>query len=174
MSDLSVRTYNWCSLTLATPTSNCNGITIATGLLCIFTMGSTSFLFLRRVQAIYTGNRWVQWIFTLLWIGTTGIDIMLIPGTGSKHIPGTAYCIVYKARPYIPIVNYMPAVFDTFVFFAISYKIAFQHNQVPGPEQSWTSSWFSAKTLLMLSKAILQGGQQYYLSVIFCHSPHKY
>ncbi len=92
-------------------------------------MEVTSFLFLRRVQAVYHGNRYVQCAFTLLWAGKSGIVVMLIPGTHAKHISGTGYCIVYDAQRYVPITNFMPAVFDTLVFFAVSYRIALQNNQ---------------------------------------------
>lgn len=72
---------------------------------------------------------------------------------------------MYQGQKYVAITSFMPAVFDTLVFFAISYRIAFQRHQVPGSGSSWASFWFSSRTLPILSKAILQGGQQYYLSV---------
>lgn len=130
---------------------------------CIITMGTTSFLFLRRVQVIYSGNRPIYWIFSALWAATSSVVVLFIPGQEASHVAGTGYCAVYLGQKYVAITSFMPAVFDTLVFFAISYKIGFQYNRVPGGESSWTSCWFSSRTLPMLSKAILQGGQQYYL-----------
>lgn len=135
-------------------------------------MGTTSFLFLRRVQAVYHDNRMVQYAFILVWAVTSGIIVMLFPGIDAMHIPGTGYCIVYKAQHYVPITNFMPAVFDSLVFFAISYKIAFQQNQELGSELSWTRSWFSTGSLPIVTRAFLQGGQQYYLSVISTVVPY--
>ncbi len=144
----------------------CAGLLLAANIFCVLTMGVTSFLFLRRVQAVYHGNRFIQGAFSLLWAGTSGIVVMLIPGTHAKHISGTGYCIVYEAQRYVPIANFMPAVFDTLVFFAASYRIAFQNNQELGSEPGWARSWFSTKNLPVVTRAVLQGGQQYYLSVI--------
>lgn len=126
-------------------------------------MGTTSFLFLRRVQAAYYDNRVVQYAFVLMWAVVSGIVVMLIPGTDAHHIPGTGYCTVYKAENYVAITTFMPAIFDSLVFFAISYKIAYQHNQELKSESNWVRSWFSTKSLPVVTKAFLQGSQQFYL-----------
>ncbi|KAF9449861.1 hypothetical protein P691DRAFT_518211 [Macrolepiota fuliginosa MF-IS2] len=145
------------------PASNCHRIAVATDLLCLLSMATTSLLFLRRVQALYADSHSIYWSFTLSWIGTSAVVVMLIPGTHSEYIPGTRYCIVYKVERYVAITNFMPAVFDTLVFLAISYKVAFQSHRNLGSNESWVTRFFSSKLLPVLSKAILQGGQQYYL-----------
>lgn len=119
-------------------------------------MGTTSFLFLRRVQAVYLGNRFIYWLFWFLWLGSSVLIVLLIPGTHSHHIPGTRHCIVYEVERYVATSSFMPAVFDTLVFFAISYKIAFQL------DTGWRAlvSWNAFPTL---SRVVLQGGQKYYL-----------
>ncbi len=146
--------------------ARCTVLLLTANIICVTTMGVTSFLFLRRVQAVYHDNRFVQHAFTLMWAVTSGTVVMLIPGTHAKHIPGTSYCIVYEAQRYVPIANFMPAVFDTLVFFAVSYRMAFQNNQEVGSEPGWARSWFSTKNLPVVTRAFLQGGQQYYLSVV--------
>ncbi|KAF9449851.1 hypothetical protein P691DRAFT_727185 [Macrolepiota fuliginosa MF-IS2] len=145
------------------PISDCHGITFAMDISCILTMATTSFLFLRRVQAIYAGNRLVYWTFALLWAGSSAVAILLIPGAESEHLQGTGYCLVYLVRGYVAIASFMPAAFDTLVFFAISYKLAFQNPRNLESNQSRVTWLFSSKTLPMLSRAILRGGQQYYL-----------
>lgn len=123
-------------------------------------MSVTSFLFLRRVQAVYTGNRSAWWIFGFLWLGTSAADVILFLGIRPNHIPGTHYCILYALRHYVSATSFMPAAFDTLVFFAISYKIAFQSINYSG--SSW-HMFFSGKALPALSRAVLQGSQLYYL-----------
>lgn len=110
----------------------------------------------------------VQYAFVLLWAGTSGVAVMIIPGTRGDHLPGTGYCRVHGAESYVPLAYFMPAIFDSLVFFAISYKIAFRHNQALGSESNWVRAWFSSRSLPVVSRAVLQGGQQYYLSV-FSH-----
>ncbi|KAF9449867.1 hypothetical protein P691DRAFT_702467 [Macrolepiota fuliginosa MF-IS2] len=145
------------------PVPDCHGITIVMDILCILTMATTSFLFLRRVQAVYASNRTVYWTFALLWAGSSVAAVLLVPGAESEHLQGTGYCLVYLVRSYVAIASFMPAVFDTLVFFAISYKLAFQNPRNLESNQSRVTWLFSGKTLPMLSRAILRGGQQYYL-----------
>lgn len=123
-------------------------------------MSVTSFLFLRRVQAVYAGNHFVWWIFGFLWFGIIAADVMLFLGTHSRHIPGTYYCMLYGVKQYVSATSFIPAAFDTLVFFAISYKIAFRSINTIGSD--W-SKLFSGNTLPAFSRAVLQGGQQYYL-----------
>lgn len=142
------------------PVVNCNLFMSFVNASCLLAMSVTSFLFLRRVQAVYTGNRIVYWISALLWFSASILDVTLFPGTHFIHIPGTQYCIVYAVAGYVSASSFMLAVFDSLVFFAISYKIAFQSMTLTG--SSW-STFFSGKTLPALSRAILHGGQRYYL-----------
>lgn len=144
---------------------------LATNFFCVATMATTSFLFLRRVQAVYARNRRVRWLFAFLWIVACGVVSALITGTSARHISGTKYCSIYEVAPYVPLANLTPAIFDTIVFLAVSYKLAFQGNQESWTQKSWTSSWFSTRGLSQLQRAIIEGGQQYYLSGPFIDIP---
>lgn len=130
-------------------------------------MATTAFLFLRRVQAVYADSRLIRWFFAFLWAAASGVGFALIPGSLAEHIPGTGYCSVYQVASYVPLANFMPAIFDTLVFFAVSYRLAFQAHRDAGTQKSWTTSWFSTEGLPRLQAAVIQGGQQYYLSVPF-------
>lgn len=145
---------------LAHPLAHCGAVAISISAICLVSMSMTSFLFLRRVQAVYAGSRFVYWISWVLWLATSAADVVLFPGTGSRHIDGTRYCTLYVVKQYVSVASFLPAVFDTLVFFAISYKIVFQSITHSG--SSW-NMFFSGKALPALSQAILQGGQQYYL-----------
>lgn len=143
----------------------CNGVSTASGTFCVVIMGTTGFLFLRRVHAVYADKCLIRWLFSFLWFTASSVVISLIPGSFGKHIPGTKYCAVYAEGRWAPFNNFMPAIFDTLVFIAVSYRLSFQTIQELGTQKGWTASWFSARGLPTLSQAILRGGQLYYLSV---------
>lgn len=148
----------------AHPIANCDAMRIAMGLVCPLAMASTSFLFLRRLQAVYADSRLVRWIFCFLWLATTANTITVVVGVHAERIEGTGYCAVYDIKSYAAVAEFCPAVFNTFIFFAITYRLTSSH----GTHESRTSNWsklITGKTLPRLSRALLQGGQEYYLYV---------
>lgn len=138
---------------------------VAINTLCFFLMTTTSFLFLRRAQAVYTGNRLAYWIFALLFACSSTSHIVMILGMSAEHISGTKYCGTSRVELYAMITYFMPGFFDTVVFLAISYKIAYQDHQHRSDEDGnlRITRLFSSKALPRMSRALLQGGQQYYL-----------
>lgn len=146
---------------LAAPLDNCNPMFIAIGCCSIFSILSSSFLFLRRVQAVWAGNQWVISISTVLWVLDWGSEVVVPTGVRAAHIPNTRYCIDSRLKPYVLLGGIFPVVFDTFVFLAISYKIIIMHSTLD-VRISW-NTLVSGKALPRLSRAILKGGQQYYL-----------
>lgn len=130
---------------------------------CILAMTCASFLFLRRLHAVYANSRLIRWTFTFLWVGVSTCGISTFFGTHVKHISGTDYCTIYGIDSYVSIVEYFPAAFDTVVFFAISYRLVTTHSLID-EEVSWRSV-VTGKALPRLSRALLYSGQQYYLSV---------
>ncbi|KAJ3575405.1 hypothetical protein NP233_g1117 [Leucocoprinus birnbaumii] len=143
------------------PLDSCEPIFIAIGCCCILSISSSSFLFLRRVQAIWAGNLWVSGIFSVLWVLDWALEVTVPVGVHADHIPGTLYCIDSQPQHYVLAAGIIPVIFDTFVFLAISYKIAVSHSTLD-VKISW-GTLVSGKALPRLSRAILQGGQQYYL-----------
>lgn len=142
------------------PVDNCGSLQAAIDALCLLSLFMTSFLFLRRVQAVYAGNRFVWWGFGVLWFCTSILNVTLFPGIHSHHIAGTHHCVIYAVESYVSTISFMVIVFDTLVFFAIFYKIASQSFILA--DSGW-SKFFPGKALPALSRAILQGGQRYYL-----------
>ncbi|KAF5353965.1 hypothetical protein D9756_006954 [Leucocoprinus leucothites] len=160
------RIFALCYVLLSTlaktiPLDNCAPIFIAIGCCCILSISSSSFLFLRRVQAVWAGNRWVSGIFTILWVLDWALEIVVPVGVRAVHIPDTKYCIDSQPEHYVLAGGIIPVIFDTFVFLAISYKIAVSYSTLD-VKVSW-GTLVSGKALPRLSRAILQGGQQYYL-----------
>jgi hypothetical protein len=122
---------------------------------------SSSFLFLRRMEAVYPNNKWIKYFFSALWFINGGIEITVVLGVRAVHAPGTLYCIDAQPEPYVLGGGLAPVVFDTLVFLAISYKIMATHSTLDAKVSLRTL--ISGKALPRLSRAILQGGQQYYL-----------
>lgn len=121
---------------------------------------TSSYLFLRRVQAIYTEEKKIQWFFFILWVLLSGSDVLILIGMDPTSIPGTHYYLDAGIPSYVAVSFFTMLLFDTSVFVAVSYKIMSAYNvnsQVP---------WYaliSGRTLPRLSRAIFRGGQQYYL-----------
>lgn len=151
---------------LAMPTGNPRTPTFVGGMFCMLAFGCSSFLFLRRVQAVYADNKWIRWFFSIFWLVYTGCEIPVPFITEPITIPGTRYYQNSGIRPIIALSTFAGVLFDSSVFLAISYKIASSHS-LPDEQIGWTSL-VSGRSLPRLSRAVLQGGQQYYLQVMAC------
>jgi hypothetical protein len=103
----------------------------------------------------------VSVFFSALWLIEDGLGVTVPLGVRAANIPGTKYCIDSEPRRYVIAGGFIPVVFDTFVLLAISYKIGTSHS-TQDLRVSW-STLVSGRALPRLSRAILQGGQQYYL-----------
>ncbi|KAF9441327.1 hypothetical protein P691DRAFT_766422 [Macrolepiota fuliginosa MF-IS2] len=149
----------------AHPISNCHAAQIAVEMFCLPSMACASFLFLRRLEAVYAENRTriVQWAFRILWFAISVNTITVIVGVKAEHIEGTSYCVIYKVESYAAVNQFLPAVFDTLVFFAILYKITLSCGTLDS-KINWHTI-VTGKALPRLSRALLHGGQQYYCIV---------
>ncbi|KAF9441136.1 hypothetical protein P691DRAFT_637392, partial [Macrolepiota fuliginosa MF-IS2] len=147
------------------PIADCHAAQIAVEMFCLPSMACASFLFLRRLEAVYADSRTriVQWVFRILWFVTSANIITGVVGVKMKHIEGTSYCVMYKVKGYVVLNQLLPVVFDTLVFLAISYKIISSRSALD-PKINWRTI-VTGKTLPRLSRALLQGGQQYYITV---------
>lgn len=154
----------------AIPIENPHALDMAAGFLCVLSMSTASYLFLRRVHAVYAENKYVQRFFSAFWVMSSLAGLTIPLGIQPTFIPGTHYEKDAGLHPYAAIGAFVPLLFDSFVFLAISYRIASTHSLVD-ERVSW-DTLVSGKALPRLSRAILQGGQQYYLSVlalsVFC------
>ncbi|KAF5363271.1 hypothetical protein D9756_001097 [Leucocoprinus leucothites] len=149
------------AIVLTTPVPNCDGIRIATGSACFLGMIFTSFLFLRRLQAVYSAQRKAVWIFGFLWLGANGVAVLGPIAFGSRYIDG--YCNMYdlRGRGYAATARFLPALFDAVVFIAISYKVISNHVDIESNGVTWRS-FFNGR-LPPISRELLRGGQQYYM-----------
>lgn len=133
------------------------------GVMAMVSMVASSYLFLRRVQAIYIEEKLVRWTFFVLWVILSGTEILIPLKTKPIYIPGTKFFDIAGIPPYTSLSLFMLLFFDTSVVVAISYKILSTHHSVPTDEQIPWYSIAAGRTLPRLSRAIFRGGQQYYL-----------
>ena len=125
-------------------------------------------LFFLRVRALYQDDPVVVGLFGFLWLCVLG-GSLIVPIAGRKVsanlLPHETFCADVKPYPsYAGAAIIIPAIFDTLVFLAISYRL------FPDYEVDLSTSWkdrirlfLTGRGLPRLSKALLQGGQQYYL-----------
>lgn len=142
--------------------SDCRVISIVLAIFQIISTAAASYLFLVRVHAVYHASKSVRHIFSFLWLVCVGVTFLALPDSLNDYaeIADTKHCI--RARSWSPLgVAYTsPVYFDMAVYFAISHKIFSTHGK------SERKRWFSfrwTKALPRFSRAIVQGGQQYYL-----------
>ncbi|KAF9447365.1 hypothetical protein P691DRAFT_760851 [Macrolepiota fuliginosa MF-IS2] len=148
---------------------NCGAMVIGIGIVCVLTTTCASFLFLQRLRAVYARHKWIQGAFTLLWLASSGFMSTTSFGVKSERIPGTEFCVYSGVNRYIAVAGFGVFFFDTLVFAAISYKIASSHSTLD-VGVSWDTV-VSGRALPRLSRAVLQGGQQYYLITICLSLP---
>ncbi|KAF5363752.1 hypothetical protein D9756_001102 [Leucocoprinus leucothites] len=149
------------AIVLTTPVPNCDGMKIASAAACFLGMIFTSFLFLRRLQAVYSAQRKAVWIFGFLWLGANGVAVLGPISIGSRYVDG--YCSMYDlhGRSYLATARFLPALFDAVVFIAISYKVISNHVDIESNGVTWRS-FFNGR-LPPISRELLRGGQQYYM-----------
>lgn len=131
------------------------------GVVCFLTVITTTYIFLQRVLAVYSSTRWVQIAAGILWLATSGTMSTTVFAAHAAHVPGTGYCAYSVIDAYLTAAGFVFLSFDTFVFLAISYKIATAHS-----DQDVGITWataISGRALPRISRSVLQGGQQYYL-----------
>ncbi|KAH7915813.1 hypothetical protein BJ138DRAFT_1140948 [Hygrophoropsis aurantiaca] len=146
------------------PVDDCAALMLTICIAWIATSACSSFLFLKRVQAIFLQQRMVFHAFILLWIASVGVSIVVPFGSHAGPLADTKHCINTGEAHYVVAAIIMQLVFDSLVFLAISYKLASsRHNS--GEKIPWKKI-FSGRALPRLSKAVLQGGQQYYLITV--------
>ena len=167
---------------IVAPIGNCNALKYVEGVFAEIAIPSTSLLFLFRVKAIYNHSRIVKAFFDFLWLAIACLSILIMIGrtTGMylvvqcdvcgdnysvDRIPYTRRCTEGLAHVYTMVPIILTAVNDTLIFIAISYRMV-SLSMVSGTWSARAKSFFTGDGLHHLSKALLQSGQVYYLSVV--------
>ena len=147
--------------TVAGPIDDCTITAIVLMVSQAVSTAASSYLFLKRVHAVYYGNNIVNHFLTFLWLVGVGTSCAVFSGTlhDYSEIADTKHCLRYQHHAQLTIAYVLPVVFDTLVYLAISYKILTSHRL--GKKWCWGDFW-RGRMLPDFSQAILSGGQQYY------------
>lgn len=88
-------------------------------------------------------------------------EVTFIVGIKPSYIPGTRYFKDLGLRPTTALTMVIAILYESSIFLAISYRMALMH-PVLDSKVGWGAFVFG-KALPRLSRAVLHGGQQYYL-----------
>ncbi|KAJ7142690.1 hypothetical protein C8R44DRAFT_924322 [Mycena epipterygia] len=149
---------------LTYPVGGCKTLALVLDWLYPAAIPATSLLFFFRVRAIYGSKRSVTVVFGILWILEVAACVVVPFGTTGANIGSTPYCVVSKISPADGASTITPTVFDTAVFFAISYRLI-GNSSVKSTRHSWMDrcrAFLSGEYLPSLSKALFVQGQVYY------------
>jgi hypothetical protein len=136
----------------------------------VVALPSSSALFFFRVKGVYCNNRIITVIFGFLLFSLLGFSCVIIPAIKATHIGTTQRCMVTSVAPYASAPIVLNAVIDTVIFIAISIRLA-SFLSVDHSFSVLMKSFWLGDGLPSLSKALLRGGQLYYLfvTIIFHH-----
>ncbi|KAF5329252.1 hypothetical protein D9619_009370 [Psilocybe cf. subviscida] len=150
---------------------HCNlAIRIATSPLILGVSASELLLFL-HVRAIYAKERVVVWFFSILWLVTVANVIFAVVVISGTTVESTTFCVpVISAGVGVSLIG-VHMLNDTLLFAALVWRIL----RTSSKELDESRLKDSIKTVLFgdyvprLAKALLQNGQQYFLSSILIH-----
>ncbi|KAJ7887521.1 hypothetical protein B0H14DRAFT_3082045 [Mycena olivaceomarginata] len=132
---------------------------------CQALQAATAMLFFLRVTAIWHPNKIVFGIFLALWLAVIGSDITVPVGIRGAHIGPTMQCINTVVPENTEAVAIAGLINDTAIFFAINYRIL-GHTIVADSFKARLEAFIDGGKLSRLSRALVQGGQHFYLVAI--------
>ncbi|KZP07839.1 hypothetical protein FIBSPDRAFT_703963, partial [Athelia psychrophila] len=147
------------------PVAHCQALEY---IICSFyeiSLPATSLLFFFRVKAVYANGRVITFFFGTLWFAVLGLSILLMLAVQSDHIPNTQRCTEVVVREFVSVPTIIAAIYDTLVFIAISAQIV-AHNLNGDTWAARMHSFVHGDGLYSLSRALLRGGQLYYIATI--------
>ncbi|KAJ7660629.1 hypothetical protein B0H17DRAFT_846997, partial [Mycena rosella] len=152
---------------LSYPLQACNTAYVAFNVFYPIGVSASAFLFFFRVRAIYGGNRLVTAIFGFLWLAVLGSSITIPFGVSAGKLGDPSECIVARVEAYVGASGITLAVHDTLVFFAISYRLVSDVEQMQQQTRgTQLKMLFSGTHLPAFSKALFADGQMYYMITV--------
>ncbi|KAJ6454634.1 hypothetical protein C8R45DRAFT_846439 [Mycena sanguinolenta] len=147
------------------PVKNCNALAVVFGICVVFTQTTTALLFFLRVTAVWNSNKIVYAVFFVLWLAVLAVGITAPLGVRAAHIGPTVQCIITAVPNNIKAAAIMPLINDTAVFLAINYRIL-AHTVVADSPMARFRVFLGGKKISTLSRALIQGGQHFYLVAV--------
>ncbi|KAJ6533973.1 hypothetical protein DFH09DRAFT_122718 [Mycena vulgaris] len=149
------------------PLPACNTAFVAFSTFYSLTISASAFLFLIRVRAVYDGDRLITAIFGFLWLAVLGSSITIPFGGSAFGLGDPPECLVGQIEGYVGSAGIIQTVYDTLIFFAISYRLVSnsrRSEEVTRGEQF--KAFFSGADLPAFSKALFTDGQMYYMITV--------
>ena len=151
----------------ATPlSSTCNALEKTMDVFYALAIIFSSLLFFFRAQAVFDKNIWAVAFFSCSWLAVVAGCVAYLVKLGGVKI-GPGFCEVVGAvnpvNPYAAAAIIIPLVNDTLVFLAITWCL-FRDSRRTLRDRVRVLTFYDY--LLVLSKAMLQDGQAYYLLVL--------
>ncbi|THV04326.1 hypothetical protein K435DRAFT_586756, partial [Dendrothele bispora CBS 962.96] len=147
--------------------SDCGQIKFIVPLLFVMSNGSTSFLFLLRVRAIFHENQKIQIFFIISWLIVIACPGLGFFAEGDQSPIDPRMCSFKSIRPVFGITLIsISLAFDTMVYLAISFRLfmIFHFERwLAGPGLQRNTSFFTGKCLPSFSRSFLRDGQVYYV-----------
>ncbi|KDR69376.1 hypothetical protein GALMADRAFT_77419 [Galerina marginata CBS 339.88] len=130
-------------------------------------ISSTTLLFFFRVRAMYDNDKRVSAFFAFIWLSVLAGTITTPFATTFQSLGPTKYCTETGLKSFISISTIVPAVYDTLVFAAITWRLASNsYAEEKAGKVGFLKSAMLGKYLPAFSKGLLQDGQIYYLSTV--------
>lgn len=120
-------------------------------------------LFLLRALAVWKNNRFVVVLLGTLWIALVRGVIIVPIGIRGAHIGPTLQCVITAAYNEEEIGPIIVIIYDSVIFVTIAYRILFTAVYEDGVLPRLHTFFGSKKSIPNLSRALLRGGQKYYL-----------
>ncbi|KAJ6570571.1 hypothetical protein DFH09DRAFT_1033071 [Mycena vulgaris] len=146
------------------PIQACNTAFVAFSCFYSLVISTSTFLFLLRVRAVYDGDRLVTATFGFLWLTVVGTS-MIVPFSGNAQRLGDSFqCVIVSVGVYSSSAGITLTVYDTLVFFAISYRLVSNFRDSEELTRGeLVRAFFSGAGLPAFSKAVFTDGQMYYM-----------
>jgi len=125
----------------------------------------TAMLFLFRVLAVFNRHKVAMVIFPTLWLIVVGCTITVPLGIGGEHIGPTQGCINTRVATYTAAAGLSSFINDSIVFLAITYRII-SFTLVEANGTARLRAFFSRKSLPLVSRTLILGGQLYYFMAL--------
>jgi len=118
-----------------------------------------------RVRAVWLHSEVVQGIFLFLWVCVVGTAVTVPVGISGAHIGPTMQCVNTRVADYTEATAIMALINDSAIFAAVTYRIL-KWTLADQSLKTHVNAFFGYRGLSRLSRALLEGGQHYYLIAV--------